>query len=173
MRDKHFLIMAILMGVVIGVIAGLLLISSSPSPVRAQAINNGIPNYTLGLDPCGSTGITKSNVAVSVVTAATTQIVPISGSTIIYVCDWSFTIGSSTPVKAAVAFEYGGSTTCTSPTLLSGAMGNEYAGSGPGMMLVNGPSAGISFSTAAASGLCLVTTGTTVSLHGQVTYVQM
>lgn len=141
---------------------------------KGQATNNGIPNFTTGIDPCQSTGYVKSSVAVSIASATTTQVVALSGSKIVYVCMWTLTINSSATTASSVVFEYGTGASCgTGTTTLTGAMGTENAAAGAGMLLVNGPFSGSAFQTPAGNALCLLTAGTTVALHGQITFVQM
>lgn len=141
---------------------------------KSAAFNNGQATYTLGMDPCASSGYLKQTVSVSIASATTTQIVALSGTTTVYVCNWNFTINSSATTASSVAFEYGTGSSCgTGTTVLTGPMGTENAAAGAGILLVNGPSAGTSFSTPAGNALCLLTAGTTVALHGQVTFVQI
>lgn len=140
---------------------------------RTSTTNNGQATFTLGADPCASSGYAKSSVSVSITSATTTQLVALASGQQVYVCNWNFTINSSATTAAAVAFEYGTGASCgTGTTALTGAMGTENTATGPGILLVNGPSAGTSFSTPIGNALCVVTTGTAVALHGQVTFVQ-
>src|SRR5271166_4051538 len=106
---------------------------------NSQAVNSGQPTYTLGIDPCASTGILKSNVAVSVATATTTQLVASSAGKAVYVCAWTMTIDSSATSAASVAFEYSTVASCASAvTVLTGPMGTENAATGAGLLLLNG-----------------------------------
>ena len=141
---------------------------------RATAFNNGQPTYSLGLDPCASTGYTKQSVSISVATATTTQLVALASGQTVYLCNYQMTIGSSATTAASVQFEYGTGTTCgTGTTVLTGTMGTEQAAAGAGILLVNGPAAGSTFILPVGNALCIVTAGTTVALHGSVTYVQI
>jgi hypothetical protein len=145
-----------------------------PSPVHGQASNNGIPNYTLGVDPCQSSGTIKSNAVINVVTATTTQLVALSGTKTIYVCGYSFTIDSSATSAATALIEYGTGASCgTGTTALTGTYGTATATAGPAILIIPGPYAGTAFSTAAGNALCILTAGTTVNVQGQLTYVQL
>ncbi len=114
-------------------------------------------------DPCLSPGIAKSSVAINIAAAATTQLVGFVSGQTIYACNANFTYS----VAGSAQFEYGTGTNCgTGTTTLTGAMvttANEYLPLGWG---------GTIFKTAASNALCVVTTGTTPSMQGVLTYVQ-
>ena len=133
--------------------------------------SSGAPAAVATSDPCTSGA--KSSAAISVATAATTSLVAVSGTTKVYVCAFSMTIAPSATAADTAAFEYGTGASCTSPTLLTGTYGNGDLTSAAAVVPVNsGAGDGTIFSTAASSGLCIVTTGTAVSVQGAVTYVQ-
>lgn len=143
-------------------------------PGHGQAINNGQPSYITGQDACASTNIAPSNASVSITTVTTTQIVALSAGKLVFLCEWTFTINSSATTAAAMQFEYGTGVNCgTGTTVLTGTMGTENAAAGAGMLLVNGPYSGSTLIVPVGNALCIVTTGTAVALHGQVTFKQL
>jgi hypothetical protein len=145
----------------------LLALPASAGLPGVQTLPGGEAGVTSG-DPCASTGITKSSVSVAITTVTTTQIVAISGTTTVYVCGFAVsTTGATT--ATTFQFEYGGSTTCTSPIVLTGTLGANATATAA-WTAVAGPTL---FKSASGAGLCIVSTGTTVSIQGVVTYVQM
>jgi hypothetical protein len=143
-------------------------------PGHGQAINNGAPAYVTGLDACAASSSAPSNATVSITTATTTQIVALSAGKQIFLCEWTFTINSSATTASSALFEFGTGASCgTGTTTLTGAMGTENAAAGPGLLLVNGPFSGSTLVVPAGNALCIVTAGTTVALHGQVTFKQL
>lgn len=121
-------------------------------------------------DPCQSSAASKSSVVINVATAVTTQLVAVSGSTVIYVCGFVVTVGS-TVLPNTLQFEYGTGGTCgAGTTVLTGAL--NTAGMLTGAINYGGAGESI-FKTAAANALCVVSTvGTGPSIQGVVTYVQ-
>lgn len=119
-------------------------------------------------DPCLATGITKSSVSVAITTVATTSIVAVSGTTTVYVCGFAAsTTGATT--ATTFQFEYGTGATCTGPTVLTGTLGANATATAT-WTAVAGPTL---FKSASANGICIVSAGTTVSIQGVVTFVQM
>lgn len=134
-----------------------------------QTLPGGEAGVTVG-DPCVSTGIVKSSVPVNVVTVATTQLVALSGTQTIYVCGFQLSLTGAT-TNTTAQFEYGTGAACgTGTTVLTGAMGGNSATSA---VVVDMPPASTQLKTPAGNALCLVSAGTTVSIQGFVTYVQM
>jgi hypothetical protein len=138
---------------------------STPTAVPALSANvyvtNAISVATTG-DPCLNPNVTKSSVQINTSGAGTTQLVGISASTKIYVCQVAVAISATT---ATMQFEYGGSTTCTGPTVLTGAMvptAGGYYSLGWG---------GTIFTSGAGTGLCIVNGGAGTQI-GFMTYVQ-
>lgn len=120
----------------------------------------------MGANSAGNlTGIIQAsaNAAVSVSTATTTQIIPASGSTKIYVTHWHLvtTLANNVTWESA---DTGGA--CANPVTLTGAEpfaanGGVSAGSGLGPVLV----------TPAGKALCMVTSAST-QISGTVAYTQ-
>ena len=117
-------------------------------------------------DPCANPSLIKSSAAINVSSATTTQIVALSGTTKIYVCEADVNaVGTSPSVK----FITGTGTACATPDqTLTGAMvpsatvGTVHFGYGGSMWTSN-----------AGDELCLVSAGGTVTTEtGFVTYVQ-
>ena len=106
--------------------------------------------------------------AVNISTATTTQIIPVSGSTSVYICAYHLYVVSGT--LPSFMFEYGTSTNCTGTTAMSGtfggiagAIGESFeAGGGLGAILRTTPSQGV----------CIVSAGTTPNIQGWVSYDQ-
>lgn len=114
------------------------------------------------VDPCQSRIIAKSSFAIGITTD--TQLVALSGTTVIYVCGFSAVVTGTTPT---FQFVYGTGTICaTGQTSLTGAYNPTAGGT-----VVYGPGSTI-FRTTAGQALCMVTTGTSPVVRGVVTYVQ-
>lgn len=125
----------------------------------------------VGTDPCQSSAVAKQTAFANITTATTTALVPVSGTTNVYVCGAIFTSISATSPNTAI-FEQGTGATCAgSPTSLVGTL-SFPVGSGSntpwgfgGMTLFK--------TTAGGNGICLVSTvGATPSLNVTITYVQ-
>lgn len=115
-------------------------------------------------DPCQTPNITKKSAAVAITTAAATQLVGLVTSQIVYVCAFTATLTGTTP---AVQFEYGTGTTCgTGTTVLTGAVAPTS-----GAVVTMGGAVTL-FATIASNALCAVSTGTSPSIQGVLTYVQ-
>jgi hypothetical protein len=121
-----------------------------------------VVTHTIGGDPCVNPNVVKSSVVISTSGAGTTQLVAVSAGKAIYVCNVAMGISATT---ATAAFESGGSTTCTSPTALTGTIVPTA-----GMWLTMGWG-GTTFTAPAGSGLCLVNGGAGTQI-GVLTYVQ-
>lgn len=146
-----------------------------PRFVRGQAVNNGLANYVLGIDPCQSSGITKSSTFANITTATTTALVAVSGSTTVYVCGIDVDI-ASTATPSTVLFEQGTGVACaTAPTSISATYTN---GSGTTTVAESAHHLGYAghtwIKTAASNGLCAVSTvGTGPTIGVTVTFVQL
>ncbi len=114
-------------------------------------------------DPCLNPGAAKSSAAMNIGSATTTQLVALQSGQTVYVCNTSF----SYSVAGSAQFEYGTGTNCgTGTTTLTGAIvttANEFLSIGWG---------GTVFKAASSNALCVVTTGTSPSMQGVLTYVQ-
>jgi hypothetical protein len=114
-------------------------------------------------DPCQSSAVAKQSVTVNISAAGTTQFVGISGTLSIYVCGFYASAAGTSP---SLQFEYGGGTTCTSPTALTGVI---LASTTVPLELASGLT---NFKAPSGTGLCGVAGGTTPNLQGVLTYVQ-
>lgn len=131
----------------------------------AQTASNSSP------DPCQNPNFNKQSAVINVSSAATTALVTVSGTTKVSVCNFSFTILGLATTGGTAQLEYGTGAACVGgPTALTGTFaGNNTAGSN---LLVVSSGGNTQFTTPAANGLCIVTTGTSPSFQGYVTYVQ-
>lgn len=124
-------------------------------------------------DPCQNPGLTKSSQPINITSATTTQIVALSGSTKVYVCGGYLDIGASGTSAASAVFEYGTGASCgTGTTALTGAMGTENTTATNGSLPVTIPGDTTNFATASGNALCILSAGTTVAIHGWITFVQ-
>ena len=134
--------------------AGTITLSFSPS--QASVISN------VG-DPCLNPNVAKSSVTVSTSGAGTTQLVALSGTKVVYVCNLGVGISATT---ATLALEYGTGASCgTGTTALTGTI---VPTAGMWLMLGWG---GTVASSAAGNALCVVNGGTGTQI-GVLTYVQ-
>lgn len=142
---------ALLIAVCVGWMAYL----EKPSPVEAQSIN-------FHYDPCPSADIPKSSASIAVSSATTSQLVASSTTQRIYFCGFIVSYASGT--APTVQFEYGTGGSCTSPTVLTGAMSiPATAGQVIGARLALSP-------VPIGSTLCIVSGGTGPTFNGYATY---
>lgn len=136
------------------------------SPVNLTQINGN----TSDTDPCSSGGIATTSAFVNITTATTTAIVPVSASTVVYVCAIAMSSVSTTTANTVI-FEQGTGAACAgSPTSLTHTFNNGVANADS---VVWGGGNRTLFKTAAANGLCAVTTvGSTPTIGITVTYIQ-
>ncbi len=138
-------------------------------PVAIASNQTPVPVSTS--DPCSSAA--KSSAVISVATATTTSLVAVSGSTKVYVCGFSMSIAPSATAADTAAFEYGTGAACTGPTALTGTYGNgDLTSAAPVVPVSYGGAGQTVFASAASNGICILTTGTAVSVQGVLTYVQ-
>lgn len=125
------------------------------------------------IDPCASSAIAKSSAIINVVAAATTQLVAISGSTVIYVCAVDLTISQVITTANTLRFVYGTGASCgTGTTNLTGDFGAGGVTAGP-PIVINFAGTGTRFKTIAGQALCVTTAiGGSGTFQGVVTYVQ-
>jgi hypothetical protein len=119
-------------------------------------------------DPCMQS--TKTNIAIATA-VGTTQVVPPSGSTQVYVCSFSLVAAAA----AVVNLVGGTGATCTTGTPVA-AMGSTTPANGMSLAVNGGLTFGSGVSTVTRTttgghGLCLIQSGTT-ALAGSLTYVQ-
>ncbi len=111
-------------------------------------------------DPCQSRNVAKSSAFQSISSATTTSLVPVSGTTAVYVCGISIVNGAS----QTVYLEYGTGASCTGTTALTPTYGTSTQ--------VNiGFGGGTIIKAPASNGLCMVT-GATTAGQVLVSYVQ-
>lgn len=126
----------------------------------------------IGADPCQNSNVIKSSVAINITSAATTQLVAISGTKSIYVCHFDMTISEVITTPNTLQFEYGTSTTCVGANKLTGLYGDKGITAGA-PIVVSAGYGGTLFTAPSANGLCALTAiGATGSFQGVLTYVQ-
>lgn len=122
-------------------------------------------------DPCF--GQVKSSAPINVTSATTTSLVPVSGTTIVYICGFSITVAPSAVTAATALFEYGTGAACTGPVVLTGTFGNGDLTSTVGVApIVFGSGGATIFKSAASNGVCILTAGNAVNVQGVMSYVQ-
>lgn len=145
------------------------------APTQSATIND--PSSVMqispnGPDPCHNPSVAKSSAAINITSAATTQLVAISGTKSIYVCHFSFTISEVITTANTLQFEYGTSTNCTGTNKLTGLYGAGGISAGT-PIYVSAGYGGTLFTVPSANGLCALTAiGATGSFQGVITYVQ-
>lgn len=108
-------------------------------------------------DPCAV--MPKSNAAVSITSATTTSLVPVSAGKAVYICGVNLTMAAATSIQ----FEYGTGAACTSPTALSGVI--------PPSTISTPTMNATQMVTPISQGVCALSVGT-AGIHGYVSYVQ-
>jgi len=139
-----------------------------PSLVVAASISN----VAGASDPCQDVSAIKQSVPINISSATTTQLIPLSGITIAYVC--SFQAVAAAGTNPSFQFVYGTGTNCgTGTTTLTGAMatGVTVSATTPGPIFESS-GGNTAFKTAAGNALCATTGGTTPNFQGWVSYVQ-
>lgn len=124
-------------------------------------------------DPCLSSEVAKSSAIINITTATTTQLVALSGTTIVYVCDFSFTVSQVVTTANTLKFVYGTGASCgTGTTDLTGTFGaGGVTAAAP--IVVSATSVGTVFKNIAGNALCATTTiGASAFFTGVLTYVQ-
>lgn len=124
------------------------------------------------IDPC-FTAAPKSSVAVAITTAATTQLVALSGTATIYVCAIHLTISQVVTTANTLKFVSGTGASCATGTAdLTGLFGAGGITAAPPLVF-NAGGFNTVFKTPAGSALCATTAiGATAFFAGVVTYVQ-
>jgi hypothetical protein len=133
-------------------------VAATPALVVAQS-----PNV---IDPCASSMIAKSSAIINQSSSATTKVVDVSASTVIYVCGFTATASGTSPAFTFTSGTHVSADCDTGAALLSGAMVPSAT-----VGVVSAGYGGTMFKTAAAKQLCL-TTGATTSVQGVLSYVQ-
>lgn len=146
----------------------------SPGVIANAAF--GTPNTTQVLsvqtnDPC--TYAAKSSVPINIVSATTTSLVALSGTTAIYVCGFSVTLQEIVASADTILFESGTGAACvTTQAALTGVYGSGGITAGVPTVISYGSGISTIFKTPASGVLCAVTAGTTVNAQGVLTFVQ-
>lgn len=125
-------------------------------------------------DPCANPGVIKSSAFVNITTATTTALVAVSGTTAVYVCQITAELSNST-TASTILFEQGTGVACAgAPVSLTPTYANATtAATVSSVPIVIGGGSAMATKTAAANGLCAVTTvGTTPTIGVMVTFVQ-
>lgn len=144
----------------------------APPPVRLlnrvveaqQNLNFRMIGMNSGADICQNPTINKSSLSIAISTATTTQLVALASGETIYVCNVTLTAGGTAPT---IKFETGSSTTCSTPTVLTG----TFAPAVGGILKIEG--AGVQLQSASGKALCAVTADSgTPSFQGYMVYVQ-
>ena len=147
-------------------------VAGQPYPLTMDTNGNlcgsGVVSVS-AVDPCISSAITKASVPITIATATTTQLVAPSGTKAVYICGGVFTIAPSATSADTALIEYGTSTNCTGTHALTGTFGNGDLTSAAPPVAINLTG---ELNTPASQGVCVVTTGTAVSVQGYITYVQ-
>jgi len=135
---------------------------STPTAVKALSANVYVTN--LSTDPCQSPSVAKSSASVAIASASTVQIVALSGTKKIYVCDVNVTAAGTAPTVQLIS---GTASACgTLDQTFTGAM--EPSATVGSLHLGYG---GTLATTSAGDELCIVAGGT-ASVQGLVTFVQ-
>lgn len=142
----------------------LILAPAFAAPAFAQQINTNIVGYTLTTDVCQNPTVAKTHALVNISTATTTQLVALSGVTVVYVCNFTASVVGTTPT---VLFETGTGSACGTGTA---SITGTFAPTTGSVLKAEG--AGVQFQGAAGGALCVVSGGTTPSIQGYVVYVQ-
>lgn len=142
-------------------------VTGTPSITGTVAVSN-FPGSTIN-NPCFDPGTTQNSVIFNLATAATTQLIAPSGSTVIYVCGFSSTM-VGTLAADTLLLETGTGATCgTGTSVKTGTYNSGILTAGAVSIAQNVPLK----PSAAGDGLCIITTvGTGPAINGTVSYVQ-
>jgi hypothetical protein len=132
----------------------------------------GLTVSPVSTDPCESSAIVKLSASISSASATTVQLVAPTAGKAAFVCGASFTIAPSATSADTAQFITGTGATCGGSTVTkTGTFGNGDLTTTVGVASIKLSTPGTVFSSAVASGVCIVTAGTTVSVQGILTYV--
>jgi hypothetical protein len=154
--------------------AGSYLNLKSTSGVLQTIVNSGTITVTpVATDPCASSAVAKSSVAINISTAATTSLVAINGTTVIYVCAFTMTISQVVTTANTIQFVTGTGATCGTGTVAqTGAFGTGGVTAAPPITVATGTGHTL-FKSLAGDRLCATTTiGGSGAFVGVLTYVQ-
>jgi len=149
-------------------------IAGTVTSVSNGAVGNGVQRVTIANDSTGQVKVLGQNSVnpiyctsvafLDMATATTTQIVALSGSTVVYVCSYAFQAGGTTAVKLV------GGTGANCVTSQSARTPNYDFTAQAGINRVGG-GGNIVAKGVAADALC-VTSSTAVNVHAEVSYAQ-
>jgi hypothetical protein len=124
-------------------------------------------------DPCGTPNATKQSAIVNITTATTTEIVPLSGTTNIFVCAISLSVSNVATTANTWKLVHGTGVACaTGTTDLTGAFGGGSVVAAAPSIYAFGPNHPI-VTVPAGNALCITTTiGATAFFRGVITYIQ-
>jgi hypothetical protein len=128
-------------------------------------------------DPCVSASF-KQSASVAITSATTTSVVAGVAGKNIFVCGYTLTLNGTGTTATSAQFEYGAQGgPCTSPTVLTGALGGQAAGASTqgtaATVIASGNGGATVMTVPAGSQLCILSTGTGSSfIEGVVTYIQ-
>jgi hypothetical protein len=142
---------------------------SSGTVAALATLANGITGITpQPVDPCASPAVDKSSFSVAISSATTVAVQAGSSGKRVYVC--AFTVTYTSGTSPTIQFEVGTGGTCgTGTTVKTGVMAIP-ATAGQGLVAGAGHTL---FSGSAAQDMCIVSSGTTPTYNGWVTFVQM
>lgn len=148
------------------------LTTAADTPIKADASGNLLVAVP-AIDPCMSSNVAKSSVAINITTATTTSLVAISGTTTIYVCGFSMSISQVITTANTIAFVTGTGATCGTGTVSqTGAYGT--GGITAAAPIVVSAAGSTLFKSLAGDRLCATTTiGASAAFVGLLTYVQI
>lgn len=124
-------------------------------------------------DPCSSLGNAKLSVPINITSATTTSLVGISGSTVIYVCGFTFSISQVVTTPNTLKFVTGTGATCGTSTIDATGLYGDGGVTAAAPIVVSSSVGSTIFKSPGGRGVCATTAiGTTASFQGVLTYVQ-
>ena len=145
---------------------------STMAPGNA-AFSGFLQNVVGATDPCQNPAVLKSSVKIQTSSTTAVQLVAPVASKVVYICGWEATIQGSATSVGTIQLEYGTQVTnpCdTGTATLTGALAGNISANVP--TFVGRSGSGTIYATTASQQLCAVSTGTTISVQGDLTYVQ-
>jgi len=125
-------------------------------------------------DPCQSPTIVKSHTFQNITTATTTTLVPLSGTTTVYICQVDWEIANTGGAATTVFFKEGTGAACaTGPVTLTATYSYVGANGTTGQTFHIGNGSATSFKSDPGNAICATTVvGTGPSIPIDVEYVQ-
>jgi hypothetical protein len=149
-------------------------LNTPSTPLLTDPLGRLVPGNIIGsTDPCQTPGALKLSAPINIVSATTTQLIPLVANQTIYPCGGYVEIASSATTAATIQFEYGTGAACAVGTnVLTGAMGTGTATAGISAEAIEISGGLMNWSIPVQNALCAVTAGTAVNAQGWITYVQ-